>query len=109
MKTVLISLIVTGVLCAGIFFGRFWAHMEYQRTELEKDATGKYHNACKSRIVGKLNGKPCTLCSKKWALDHPEKMSEEEKIVKYCEKINGKVITQFTEQELTECVLMFLE
>ena len=83
--------------------------MEYQRTELEKDATGKYHNVCKSRIEGKLHGKSCTICVKKWVLDHPEKMSEEEKIVKYCEKINGKVITQFTEQELTECVLMFLE
>ena len=105
MKTLLFS----AALFLGIFIGQTWAHIAYQRKELAKDATGKYHNACKSRIVGKLNGKPCTLCSKKWALDHPEKMSEEEKIVKYCEKINGKVITRFTEQELTECVLMFLE
>lgn len=105
MKTLLISLIVSGVLCACIFLGSFWAHMKYQRTELEKDATGKYHNACKSRIVGKLNGKPCTLCSKKWALDHPPK-SEVQSLLEYCEKKNGKKAKNFTDEEMVEFLRM---
>ena len=104
MKTVLIS----GSLFIGIFIGQTWAHIAYQRKELAKDPAGKYHNVCKSRIEGKLHGKSCTICVKKWALDHPDKESEEDKIIAYCERKNGKKCQNFSEEELTEVLMMFL-
>ena len=104
MKTLLIS----GALFLGIFIGQTWAHIAYQRKELAKDPAGKYHNVCKSRIDGKLHGKSCTICVKKWAMEHSDKDSYADKIIKYCEKIKGKDLLKFTDEEMSECLMMML-
>jgi len=104
MKTLLIS----GALFLGIFIGQTWAHIAYQKKELAKDPTGKYHNVCKSRIDGKLHGKSCTICVKKWAMEHSDKECFAEKVIRYCEKIKGKDFLKFTDEEQWECMLMML-
>lgn len=102
-------LVLCMVFYTGMFFGEIISNIKQQRKELAKDPSGQYHNICKSQIMGKVHGKPCVLCIKKWSIEHPDGLTEEERIVKYCEKIRGKPITEFTEAELTDCVLMFLQ
>jgi len=101
MKTLLFS----GALFLGIFIGQTWDQIAYQRNELAKDPVGKYHNVCKSRIEGKLHGKSCTICVKKWALDHPPK-SEVQSLLEYCERKNGKKAKNFTDEEMCEFLTM---
>ena len=108
LKPTVKTLLISCLLIIGIFIGQTWAHIAYQRKELAKDSAGKYHDVCKSRIDGKLHGKSCTICVKKWALDHPDKDSYADKIIKYCEKIKGKDLLKFTDEEMRDCLMMML-
>ena len=109
MKKIFKLLVFCIIFYAGLFFGEAICNIKQQRKELKKDTTGQYHNVCKSQLAGKLQGKPCSLCIKKWQYDHPDTQSEADKIIRYCEKIKGKELAKFTSDELNECLLMMLE
>ena len=96
------------VFYAGMFFGEISSNIKQQRKELAKDPSGRYHRVCESQIMGKLNGKPCDMCRTKWQVDHTDEESFADKVIKYCEKIKGKDLLKFTDEEMRECLLMML-
>lgn len=96
------------VFYAGMFFGEITSNIKQQRKELEKDPSGRYHKVCRSQIMELIEGKPCAMCRVKWRVDHEDGESFADKVIKYCEKIKGKDLLKFTEEELNECLLMML-